>query len=402
MNNEQEKLNTSPDEVARLEAEFSAKRKLRVRRTRIIRASVISVLAAILVVMVYFAVRYRDTLTPESLRNYVNISSGSAINTLGGAADVVGGNSSVYAAFSDGLAVATTTSVRYATPNGRQGFSESAVLTSPALYSSEDYLLAYDKTGNTLMLFDKNGLVATAETSGTIISATVSEDGVCSVISEADGYISCLSVFNRKLEPLYRWFNSEYYTIAAAYHDDSRRCAVSAVTESSGTLCGSILIFDVTEEGIASVADLGATVPTEITASKYGFSVAARNGAVFVETDGTIYAQQSFSEPVHGICPDGKGGLFFVLAPYTPEEKFILVHCNNEGLISRKIKINEDILAIHAYEEHFGVLSGKDITIYNTDLDIERIIQREPDVTSVAVIRDGYAVLFSEDGLVIK
>ncbi|MBQ1955481.1 MAG: hypothetical protein II350_07040 [Clostridia bacterium] len=402
MNNEQEKLNTSPDEVARLEAEFTAKRKLRLRRTRITRAAVISVLAIILVVIVYFAVRYRDMLSPESLRNYVNISSGSSINTLGGAADVVGGNSSVYAAFSDGLAVATTTSVRYATPNGRNGFSEKAVFTSPALYSSEDYLLAYDKSGITLMLFDKNGLVATAETSGSIISATVSEDGVCSVISEADGYISCLSVFNRKLEPLYRWFNSEYYTIAAAYHDDSRRCAVSAVTESNGTLRGSLLIFDITREGIVNTADLGSAVPTEITTSKYGFTVAARDGAVFAQTDGQIYATQSFSEPVHGICPDGNGGLFFVLAPYTPEEKFILVHCNNEGLLSRKIKINEDILAIHAFEKHFGVMSGKDITVYSTDLDIERIIQREPDVSSVAVIRDGYAVLFSDDGLAIK
>lgn len=402
MNNEQEKLNTSPDEVARLEAEFTEKRKLRIRRTRIIRASVISALAAILVVTVYFAVRYRDVLTPESLRNYVDISSGSAINTLGGAADVVGGNSSVYAAFSDGLAVATTTSVRYATPNGRRGFSEKAILTSPALYSSENYLLAYDKAGKTLMLFDKNGLLATAETSGSIISATVSEDGICSVISEADGYISCLSVFNRKLEPLYRWYNSEYYTIAAAYHDDSRRCAVSAVTEADGALHGSLLLFDVTEEGIAGIADLGVTVPTEITTSKYGFTVALRDGAVYVEPNGEIYARQDFSEPVRGVCPDGNGGLFFLLAPYTPEEKYLLVNSDSEGLISRKIKINEDILAIHAYEGHFGVLTGKDITVYNTDLDIERIIQTEPDVSSVAVISNGYAVLFSEDGLTIK
>ena len=402
MNNEQEKLNTSPDEVARLEAEFTAKRKTRIRRTRIIRAAVISVLAAILIVMVYLAVRYRDMLSPETLRNYVNISPGSTVNTLGGAADVVGGNSSVYASFSDGLAVATTTSVRYATPNGRRGFSEDAVLTSPALYSSDDFLLAYDKAGKTLMLFDKNGLVASAEVSGSIISATVSEEGVCAVISEAEGYISCLSVFNRKLEPLYRWFNSEYYTISAAYHDDSRRCAVSAVTESEGTLHGSLLLFDITEEGIANLADLGTTVPTEITTSKYGFTVSARNGAVYVEPNGTIYAQQTFSDPVHGICPDGNGGLFFILAPYTPEEKYLLVHADSEGLLSVKTKINEDILAIHAFDKHFALLSGKDITVYDTDLNIERIIKTEPDVVSVAVIRDGYAVLFSDDGLTIK
>ena len=402
MNNEQEKLNITPDEVTKLEAEFTAKRKTRVRRTRIFRATVISVLAIILVCMVYFAVRYRDMLTPESLRNYVNISSGSALNTLGGAADVVGGNSSVYAAFSDGLAVATTTSVRYATPNGRRGYSQDAVFTSPALYASEDYLLAYDRAGNTLMLFDKNGLVASSEANGNIISATVSEDGVCSVISETDGYISCLTVFNRKLEPIFKWYNSEYYTISAAYHDDSRKCAVSAVTEENGTLHGKVLIFNVTAEGIESIASLGTTVPTEITTSKYGFTVAARNGAVYLDTEGNIFAQQKFSEPVRGICPDGNGGLFFVLAPYTPEEKFILVHSNNQGLLSRKIKINEDILAIHAYDQHFGVLSGKDITVYNIDLEIERIINTDPNVENVAVINNGYAVLFSDDGLTVK
>ena len=402
MNNEQEKLNTTPEETAQLEAEFAARRKVRVRRTRIIRAVVISVLSAVLVAMVYLAVHYRDRLTPESLRQYVNVSSGNSLNTLGGAADVVGGNSSVYAAFENGLAVATTTSVRYATPDGRGGFSHAAVITKPSLRVSGEYLLAYDRGGSALMLFDKNGLISSGEAVGNVISASVSEEGIVSVISEAEGYISCLTVYSEKFQLVYRWYNSEYYCIASAYHDDSQKVGVSVVMEREGSLGGRFLIFDVTAEGIAHSVELGHAVPTDVYVSDLGFTVATRTGADFTDVNGSLCVSRDFAEPLQGICPDGQGGMFFLLAPFSPDEKYSLIHADSQGVLSGTVTLNEDILSIHASFGRLAILTGRDAVIYNTALDVERIISTEPDIINIAVIRRGTAVLFSEDGLTLN
>lgn len=401
MNDEQEKLNTTPEETATLEAEYSALRRSRVRRTRILRAVIITVLTAILAAAVYFIIHYRSLLTPEALRSYVKLSSSSSLNTLGSAADVVGGNSSVYAAFSDGLAVATTTSVRYATPDGREGFSCPAVLAQPSLSVNGDRILAYDRGGTALMLFDENGLYASADAQGEIISASVSQEGFVSVLCESEGYISCLSVYGKKFQLIYSWYNSEYYCVASAYHDDSQKCAVSVIMEREGALAGRLLIFDVTAEGIAHSVELGHSVPTDVYASDLGFTVATLTGAAFVDTNGALPVSRSFSEPVHSICHDGEGGLFFLLAPYTPEKKYVLVHTDYQGVLSRSVPLNEDVYAVHASFGHFAVLTGRDAVIYNSALDIERIITTEPDIIDIALIRGKSAVLFSDDGLTV-
>ena len=402
MNNEQEKLNTSPDEVARLEAEFAQKRTSRNKRTLILRAVIITVLVSILAAIVYFSVHYRDKLDPESLRSYVNIRSGSALNTLGGAADVVGGNSSVYGAFENGLAVASTTSVRYATPDGKQGFSHEAVLSEPSLAVNSDYLLAYDRSGKTLMLFDRNGLISSAEAAGEIISATVSPEGVTTVVSEADNYISCLTVYNKKFEQLYRWYNSEYYVISSAYHDDSLTCGVSVVYREEGNLAGRVLLFDITREGIAHVVETGLNTPIELWATESGFTVSTDKGVAFVDISGELSATHNFSDPIYSFCPDGNGGLFVVLSPFSPDEKYTLVHVNSDGILSRRVSVNTDIFAVHSGSGYLGILSGKDVTVYNTSLDAVRIISTEPDIINIAVMRDGLVVLFSNDGLKVR
>ncbi len=402
MNNEQEKLNTTPDEVAKLEAEFASKRRTNTRRRAIFRASVITLLVAVLVAIIYFAVSYGDRFSPENLRQYVSIRRSNSINTLGGAADIVGGNSSVYANFADGLALATTTSVRYSTPDGKDGFSEKAVLAEPSVSVNGNYLLAYDRSGTDLMLFDDGGLLSAGQVAGDIVSASVSKGGIVSVISEAEGYISCLTVFNSDFELVYRWHNSEYYCVSSAYHDDSKSCAVNIILEENGVLTGGVLIFDTTAEGIAHSIPLGNAVPRDIWATDAGFTTVSGDSVSLVDTAGTLYVSHGFTEGIHGISPDGNGGLFILLAPYSPGRKYELIHMEADGLLSRRVAINEDIHALHAADGHFAILTGKNVAVYNTILDVERIISQESDIINIAVIRDGLVVLFSRDGLKVS
>ncbi len=402
MNDETEQNSTANDAVTRLEDELSLRRRKARRKSRIITAVILVILTAVAVSSAVFLVTFWDRLSPESVRDYVDIrSSGNTITKIGGAADIVTGNSSVFAAFDKGLAIATTTSVRYATVDGRSGFSQNAVFSSPAISVSEKYLLVYDRLGNSLMLFDDDGLVSSSEADGKIISASVSNSGVCAVISEADGYISLLSVYDRSFSPVYKWYNSEYYCISAAYHDESAVCGATVVFEQDGDLFGRILLFNVGAEGIANSIELGLSVPTELWASSEGFTAMTDRGAAFADVTGSLTAIKTFDHPVCGYSPDGRGGVFILLAPFSLTEKYSLLHVDPAGKLSSEVTINEDVLALHASNGYLGVLTGKSATLYNTDLGVERIISQDSDIINIAVIRGGYAVLFSEDTLTV-
>ncbi len=130
--------------------------------------------------------------------------------------------------------------------------------------ASGDYLLAYDRGGRSLLLFDRDGLLASAEAVGDVISASVSEKGTVSVVSEAEGYMSALSVYDAALRSVYRWYSTEVRCIAAAFDETSRQAGVSAVFAADGELCGRVLLFDVTAEGASHTVDLGVSAPSEI------------------------------------------------------------------------------------------------------------------------------------------
>ncbi|MBQ5973893.1 MAG: hypothetical protein IJL69_06785 [Oscillospiraceae bacterium] len=397
-----EKKIVADEAVEQLESEFRARRRARRRRRAILTAALLLVLTAVTVLIVLFLVKYWDRLSPKEVSRYVDLRTpGTALTRIGGAADIVTGTNSVSGAYADGLAVITTTAVRYATVRGGDGYTEAAVLGSPAMSASGEYLLAYDRGGRSLLLFDRDGLLASAEAVGDVISASVSEKGTVSVVSEAEGYMSALSVYDAALRSVYRWYSTEVRCIAAAFDETSRQAGVSAVFTADGELCGRVLLFDVTAEGASHTVDLGVSAPSEIWACSGAFTVRTANGAAFLSSDGSLTALRTFAEPIRGFAPDGLGGLYLLLASDSLTEKYAVAHVDASREAPVRVGVSEDLIAIHAADGLLGVLTARGVRLYDASLAEKRIISTDPDIIDIRVLRGGSVVLFSRDGLTV-
>lgn len=123
-----------------------------------------------------------------------------------------------YAIFKDGIVILSQKKLIVYSKNNVVISNYSINLSDPILKVSEDYMLVFDRGGNTVKLcgsFEEYGTVTTNNES--IITASVSDNGYFAVVTEAYGYNARVTVYNKNMEVLYYWLSSETYVLDVVF-----------------------------------------------------------------------------------------------------------------------------------------------------------------------------------------
>ena len=378
------------------------KRQNKVRRT--VKKSVgIALLAAAVILAAVCIYRYWDFLKPESFKETVTLRDNSkSLMKIGGAMDIVTGNTAQYVSFASGLAVVTTTSVRYATEDGEEGFMADIALNKPAVVSTGERLVVYDRGGTTLISADKSGVIAEGETIGTNIGLSVNSHGYIAAVTECDGYQCAVSVYDQHLNRLYTWKTPEYFASSALVSGDSRFLAVAAVYTENMELCSAVLLFDMQKEGVAAVIELGASPVLSLRENGDGFQIVTDADVVSASWDGTVLSKVGFQgDRVAGMAADGES-LYILLASATDvTTKYRLIHIDGEGAKTAETALQCDVKAISARDGMIAVLTGSQIRLYDTELAIKKYISPEQGVMNIVMIEDNKLVMITAQEIFI-
>ena len=214
----------------------------------------IMVTALILAVVVVY--RNWDFFKPESFKETVTIRSDSkSLMKIGGAMDVITGNTAQYMSFASGLAVVTTTNIRYATEAGDAGFLADLMLNQPAAAASGSHLVVYDRGGKTVASADESGILAKAEALGNCISADVNRNGWIAIVSECEGYQCAAAVYDQQMNRRYVWKTPAYFAAGAIASENGNYMAVLTVSIEERQLSAKVLVFHLQKEGVAAEID---------------------------------------------------------------------------------------------------------------------------------------------------
>lgn len=116
-----------------------------------------------------------------------------------------------------------------------------------AVFTSEDYILVFDRLSNKYSLIDKKGNVTErkADESSKIYNAVVTDNGSVLMSLKSDNSASLVSVTDKKGEDLFLWSCTQEYIIDLALSDNGRTLYCAGISALGGEMYTKVYAIDI-------------------------------------------------------------------------------------------------------------------------------------------------------------
>ncbi len=169
-----------------------------------------------------------------------------------------------FAACDGHLVGADKTLVSFYAKKGRLVSTADVQLSTPILAVNGKYVLAADKGGRKIYLFENTQLIFEADTEDSIICADVSDSGDVVLVCEKNAYKGSVNVYNKKGEMIYAWNSGTDRILDADISGSSRKLAVLTMHLDETTVNSNVLWCDLGSEDNKLAAQYADTLMYDI------------------------------------------------------------------------------------------------------------------------------------------
>ena len=222
----------------------------------------ILIIAGVIVVLglVVFAIANKDSFTPDRVSHWVKYDVLGS-NDEGFPAKIIGSTVNDANFVCDGgITYVSDTSFESISYSGNEvGYNQHG-FSKPVLRTAKDNVLIYNLGGNGYVTGTKEKLNAVKDTDNYVITADINAKGYYCVITQADGYLSKIHVYNNNCEKIYAYSFSDYYINSVAINPDGTGRVACGVTGDNGSLLGIAYVLDFNQEKPVSTHNIDENV----------------------------------------------------------------------------------------------------------------------------------------------
>lgn len=152
--------------------------------------------------------------------------------------------------FKDGFAYASVEKLIVTDKKGTEFQNTPLGFRRPVLSSNSSYILVYDNGGTGLMVADSFSVIFELQTDDPIVSAKMNANGGIVVVTQGEGYLSKVYVYDSSFKEVYRYRSLNRYILDAALSKDGKAIAVSSMNMEGADMVSEILYFKLSKEEI--------------------------------------------------------------------------------------------------------------------------------------------------------
>ena len=307
-------------------------------------------------------------------------------------------SSNRFAAYGDGLAVASAGGLKAMDADGRTDQSVACSLANPAVCAGGDVTVCYDLGGGSLTAVRRHGgTVLEYETEGGIFDADVASDGAIAVSAAESGYKTVLRVYDGGQKEIYRWFSSSRFLPVCAVSRGGDWLAAVSLGEDGGEFAASLLVFRTGDQDVYRTVDLGDQLVYDAAFSENGRICLVCEDAMRTFTvDGREEGAMELSgRALTDYDLSGDGFSVAAVSPMQAGSLSTVITFDRSGQELGSAELDEEVLDVSAAGKYAAVLTGQALTIYRRDMTEYCRMDNNILATRVLQHADGTAILIA-------
>ncbi len=258
--------------------EYRRKRKARTVRNRIITGIVVAILGIITFIGVYFYQNYdiEDLIANAKDKTIKNGELGEDFPvSLGGINPI-----SITASGNSLILLTDEEEMFYSGSSTGHHFNHR--YTNPVIKEVTGRVLTYDRGGYSYRIDSNSGLHLSDSTSNVILTATISDSKDYAIVTKADRYAGCVTVFNRSNDEVIKWYSAEEQIADVSISPNGRYLAVLCAGFDNGILSSKVYVVDLKLKSFEAKAmvKFDNSMPVAVDYK--------RNGEIHIVTDNSI------------------------------------------------------------------------------------------------------------------
>lgn len=278
-------------------------------------------------------------------------------------------NSSVVKPFNQGVVVSDNDSMSILTSGGVR-LKTNLGYTSPAILTSERYVLAYDKNGNGAVLTSNVAEASRQKTESSILTAALGETGDYALITNESGYKTAITVYTSGGKQRFKWSSPDYYFLSCAISPDGSKLAVASFgSTQDAKLEGKLFLRDLSNENNIKEVSLDSTVPLAVgfldntsvaVIGDYSTSVINQKGEIVDQLTYTADDLTSFSFSGNELA--------IAVRSYSSNARTEVYIIGSHGISGNKLEISQEIQAMDYDGSRIAILTSSGLTVYNSSM----------------------------------
>lgn len=202
------------------------------------------------------------------------------------------------ALFESGLAYADSDALFLSRAGSMTTLRYSLGYSDPAVESSTNYVLVYDRGGVKAALVGSAGAVAELKLESTILNGSIGRSGRFVLTTNEHGYRTAAAVYDTAGKEVFKYRASEYYIVSAVLSPDCNTLGILAFRQNGVTLESHVLFFDVSSGKQISDTALTDALGVTLTYSENNAAIAlCDTGLYHVTRRGTVDVLLELSSP---------------------------------------------------------------------------------------------------------
>ena len=372
-------------------AREGAKSKLTIKYVRYL------LLLIMVMVALIFLFANRDQINGDNLKRLISkISAGfSAPSAEEGEVQFETTDNGKTVIYKDGFANATVEKLLITDKGGAEFQNTPLGFRNPCLSANSKYVMAYDSGGTGILIADSFSVLYEANMENNIISAQMNSDGSFVVITEGDGYLTKVYVYDSSFREIYRYRSLTRYIMDASLSPDNKALAISAMNIEGGETVSEILYFKLNKEEVQWSVSYDQNPCIDIDIKEDGSICGLFSwGMVSLSKKGTEQGRYELDNQVLQ-CYSVEEDLTVFAVSAAENGNSTLVTCNAKAGVKDIVDLDYYVTQLDYNDGRIAVLGNRKCGVYNTNGKL--LWENTPErATGIAMMGKNTVVVISE------
>lgn len=330
----------------------------------------IMVVAALLVFILLMLFINRDLASFENISNYISYGIFNAVSEKRFPISIQGSSvsSGNFNRMGSYLCYTSDTSFGIYNNYGVPVYTSQISYTQPVLRCSDERCIVYALGDKGFQINSRSGNIYEGECENNILTADINDRGMYAIVTQFDGYLAKLFVYDKDNTQIYAYAFADYYITSVSINSNGQEVMLSGITALDGAEHSAVYVLDITKKEPIIFEQFDDTMLYSVSflGDNYGCAIGNSMCCGFKISSGHFAVTQYEGKTLTAYTVNRTNNTFNVSVSRSGDGR----NCNiyTFSAAGEKIGNNETAIAVSslsAYKTSIAALSGSDVYLFN-------------------------------------